>query len=216
MAFAVHQCARFTHDPKASHEEAVLRMCRHLQGTKTDGSILKPNPELGIDMFVDADFAGLCRHEDNCDPISARSRTGIIIALAGCPIDWASKPQTMTATSTMESEMIALSHGMRRLIPVKRTVNELLTCLGASSSASHTTRMRVHEDNNGCIIMTHGRRMNPQTRHHSTELWWFREKLEEHSIRLERTDSDKQLADVTTKSLLEVTFVKLRKKLCGW
>ena len=111
-AFAVHQCARFMHNPKASHEEAVLRMCRHSQGAKTDGLILKPNPELGVDMFVDADFAGLCGHEDNSDPISARSRTGMIIALAGCPIDWVPKLQTMTATSTMESEMIALSHGM--------------------------------------------------------------------------------------------------------
>ena len=139
-----------------------------------------------------------------------------MIALAGCPIDWVSKLQTMTATSTMESEMIALSHGMRRLIPVKRIVNELLTCLGASSSVSHTTRTRVHEDNNGCLIMAHGRRMNPGTRHCSTELWWFKEKMEEHDIRLERIDSDKQLADIATKSLPEITFVKLRKELCGW
>ena len=90
MAFVVHQCARLTHDPKASHEEAMLRTCRHSQGTKTDGLILKPNPELGVDMFVDADFAGLHRHEDDFDPIGARSGTGMIIALAGCPIDWVS------------------------------------------------------------------------------------------------------------------------------
>ena len=34
IQFAVHQCARFTHCPKKSHEEAILRICRYLQGTK--------------------------------------------------------------------------------------------------------------------------------------------------------------------------------------
>ncbi len=30
IQYAVHQCARFTHSPRASHEQAILRMCRYL------------------------------------------------------------------------------------------------------------------------------------------------------------------------------------------
>ena len=49
ISFAVHQCARFTHGPKASHEEALLRICCYLQGDKTMGLIYKPSKELQVD-----------------------------------------------------------------------------------------------------------------------------------------------------------------------
>ena len=42
ISFAVHQCAKFTHNAKASHEDAVLRNCRYLKGTINDGMIFKP------------------------------------------------------------------------------------------------------------------------------------------------------------------------------
>ena len=35
IAFAVHQCARFTHCPCKAHEDAIKRICRYLQGTRT-------------------------------------------------------------------------------------------------------------------------------------------------------------------------------------
>ena len=39
ISFAVHQCARFTHCTKASHEEAVLCICKYRKGTCNDGLI---------------------------------------------------------------------------------------------------------------------------------------------------------------------------------
>ena len=36
IAFAVHQCARFTHGTKHSHEKAVLRICQYLKGTMNE------------------------------------------------------------------------------------------------------------------------------------------------------------------------------------
>ena len=58
IAYVVHQCAWFTHNPKAPHRAAMKRICRYLQGTKTKGLILKPSKQLTVDCFVDADFAG--------------------------------------------------------------------------------------------------------------------------------------------------------------
>ena len=46
ISFAIHQCARFTHTPKASHGEAILRICRYLKGTSAMGLILRPTKEL--------------------------------------------------------------------------------------------------------------------------------------------------------------------------
>jgi hypothetical protein len=84
IAFAVHQCARFTHSPKASHGEALRRICRYLKGTSNQGLILRPTAELRLDVHVDSDFAGLWKREDDQDPVCVKSRTGFVISLAGC------------------------------------------------------------------------------------------------------------------------------------
>ena len=56
IQFAVHQCARFTHNPKASHALAIKRIARYLKGTEGKGMILTPDTSKGLDCWVDADF----------------------------------------------------------------------------------------------------------------------------------------------------------------
>ena len=67
ISFAVHQCARFCHDPKLIQEQAVKRIIRYLLSTKwvnrkTDknnqGIIYSPDKTRNIDTYVDASFAG--------------------------------------------------------------------------------------------------------------------------------------------------------------
>jgi hypothetical protein len=43
IAVAVHQCARFSADPKQSHADAVRYFGKYLQGTKEEGIYLDPN-----------------------------------------------------------------------------------------------------------------------------------------------------------------------------
>jgi hypothetical protein len=75
IAFAVHQCARFAHNPKQSHGKAVKRIGRYLPlGTKGNGLIIKPGQDLKLDVSADADFASLWNAEDVHDPICVRSR----------------------------------------------------------------------------------------------------------------------------------------------
>ena len=75
ISFAVHQCARFTHNTKVSQEIAVKRICKYLQGTKDNDLVFHPSKKLVVDCYSDADFARLWGHEDPQDPICARSRT---------------------------------------------------------------------------------------------------------------------------------------------
>ena len=46
--YAVHQCARFSADPKLCHERAIKQIVRYLKGTKDKGIILKPDKTQGI------------------------------------------------------------------------------------------------------------------------------------------------------------------------
>ena len=58
IAMAVHQCARYNADPKLSHEKAVKRIVKYLKGTSDHGTIYTVNKDLGLECYVDADFAG--------------------------------------------------------------------------------------------------------------------------------------------------------------
>ena len=61
IAYAVHQCARFSHNPRHIHEIGVKHVARYLKGTHDKGIIMQPDDtKLCIDMFADADFSGLC------------------------------------------------------------------------------------------------------------------------------------------------------------
>ena len=86
IAFVVHQCARFTHNPKHSHAVGVKRIIRYLQGTKDKGMILCPNDSLEANCYVDADFAGLWGVEYDQDPICVKSRSGYLITYKNCPL----------------------------------------------------------------------------------------------------------------------------------
>ena len=57
ISFAVHQCARFTHNTKVSHETDVKRIHRYLQGTNENGLLFNPSKKLVVDCYADADFA---------------------------------------------------------------------------------------------------------------------------------------------------------------
>jgi len=133
IAFAVHQCARFSHAPKQTqHALAIKAIGRYLIRTRDKGLILSPSGDLGVDCYVDADFAGLWLHEDDQNPLSVKSRTGYLITIGGCPLTWTSKLQTEVALSTMEAEYIALSHSMRELIPIRALVQEMAISMGHS------------------------------------------------------------------------------------
>ena len=86
ICFAVHQCACFTHNTKASHETAVKRICRYLQGSKDNGLVFNPSKKLVVDCYVDADFSVLWVNEDPQDTICDRSRTGFVITVSSCSL----------------------------------------------------------------------------------------------------------------------------------
>ena len=126
IAMAVHQCARFSVNPKRSHEQAVMRIGRYLLSTQDKGMVYKPDPAKGLEVYVDADFAGGWDPEHADDTDTVYSRTGFVITYSGCPILWTSKLQTEIALSTAEAEYIAISQAMRETIPLMNLLRELM------------------------------------------------------------------------------------------
>jgi hypothetical protein len=76
IAYAVHQCARFSSNPKKSHANAVKKhLCRYLAATKDKGLILRADPSKSFEVHVDCNFAGNSVKEDAMnDPSTAKLR----------------------------------------------------------------------------------------------------------------------------------------------
>ena len=110
IAYAVHQCARFSARPKQSHGKAIEHIVSYLKRTREHEIIIKPDPTKSLEVFANADFSGnWYRPDAEYDANTAKSRTGYIITFYNCPIVWASKIQTTIALSSTEAEYVALS-----------------------------------------------------------------------------------------------------------
>jgi hypothetical protein len=115
ISFAVHQCARFSKEPKSLHEKAVKRIIYYLQCTRDKQLIMEPNKNLSLEAYCDSDFAGLWHQEFAHLRDLCLSRTGFIIVLDGVPIHWSIKLKTEIALSSTEAEYIVLSQCCRAL-----------------------------------------------------------------------------------------------------
>jgi hypothetical protein len=101
IAYATHQCARFSEETRASHEDAVVWLRKYLLSTKDDGIIYDPKREQSIEVYADAEFCGSWNKATAPQDIStAKSCTGYIINFAACPIIWTSKLQMQIALRT--------------------------------------------------------------------------------------------------------------------
>ena len=225
IQFAVHQCARFTHNFRASHEDAVLRICRYLKETNKDqgnGLILNPSSKFQVDCYVDSDFAGLYGHEDSDDPICAKSRTGYVITFANCPIIWVSKLQTESALSTLHAEYVALSQSLRDLLPFKELAKTIINGLGLDNSYLRVvTKSSVFEDNAGAIVVASSPRLTPTSKFIAVKYHWFRSHIDpgdgSRPITIRKIDGTENPADIFTKSKSgQKGFEYLRMLLCGW
>jgi hypothetical protein len=126
IAYATHQCARFVANPKKQHAETLRWLARYLKGTRNKGMVYRPDPDKGLEVYVDSDFAGNWNKDKApTDRDTARSRHGYIIMYSGCPVVWKSQLQTEIALSSTEAEYTGLSYALREAIPIMELLKEM-------------------------------------------------------------------------------------------
>ncbi len=216
ITFAVSQVARFNHSPKKSHASAIKTIVRYLHRTADKGTIVTPTGDLSLDCYVDADFAGLHGRDPDHSNTSAKSRTGYIITLGGCPILWKSQLQTEISLSTLESEYSALSASMRTLLPLRDLLGEICKELTLPPDFKSTIRCRVFEDNNGALMLATKQRITNRTKYFLVKWHFFWHHVRNGDVEVLKIATTDQLADYLTKGLNREVFERIRKLAQGW
>ena len=220
IAYATHQCARFSIDPRVEHGLAVKWIGRYLLGTRDKGYIIKPDPSRGLEVYVDADLSGNWDKDlAGIDPDTARSRHGFVIMYAGAPILWQSQLQTEIALSSTESELIGMSMALRTAIPIMRLFQEMKEMGYDVFPGEAQIHCKLFEDNNGALTIARVPKMRPRTKHINLKYFHFMEytgKEKNPPISLHRIDTTEQPADTLTKANDQKTLEKHRKFIWGW
>lgn len=215
IAYITHQCARFTSDPKTEHGKAARWLGRYLHATKNKGTILNIDAKKGLEVHVDADYAGNWDPLDTSNPDTARSRHGYITSHAGCPMLSKSQLQTEITLSRTESEYTGLSYALREVTPIMHTLTEISKVIDLPT-ATPQLKCTVFEENSGALKIATNHKYRPRTKHLDNRLHHFRSCVADKTIEITKISTNDQIADILTKPMNEEKFKRLSRQFIGW
>ena len=163
-------------------EEAYRKTAEHADNAGVVDTQQNENP---IHTFTDASFGVVFK--------TMRSISGVVVYLYGTPVAWRSKVQTVFASSTTESEFIALSEGVE--------MEESIYGLLKFPRGAEPGKGPLHCDSRGAVLTgrkgPYGTEQLPRkTRHVALRC----ARVLPHADRLWFCPTDIQLADGATKS----------------
>jgi hypothetical protein len=213
IQIAVHQTAWFSVNPMQSHKLAIMRIGRYLVDNPERGIQYKIDKSKGLEVYVDADFAGGWSAADSENADNVLSRTGFVICYANCLIIWCSKLQAEIALSTAEAEYIALSHALHETIPIQNLMKEI-HCIFSMPNTMTNFCITVHKDNMSAIAMAESLKFTPCTKHIAIKYHHFCSRVQTSSnpsgdIKIKYISTKKQLADIFAKPINAGSFFTL-------
>ena len=146
------------------------------------------------------------------DPHRARSQTGYVFTMGNTAISWRSTKQTLVATSSNHSEIIALHEAVRECIWLRSVIQHVRGSCGLVSTTDAPTC--IYEDNAACIEqMKSGFIKGDNTKHISPKFFYNVQQQKFLNIQVNQVSSDANVADLFTKSLNKSMHVKHVKSL---
>ena len=142
------------------------------------------------------------------DPHKARSQTGYLFCYNDTAISWRSTKQTLVATSSNHSEIIALYEAGRECVWLRSVVSHITNSCGFEPVVNSPTI--IYEDNAACVAQVRGGYIKgDKTKHISPKFFYTHELQETQQVDIKQVRSTNNLADLFTKSLPTSTFEKL-------
>ena len=184
----VSKLCRFNNNPSATHWTAAKYVLRYLKGTRCRGLLLGLQDDI-LTAYADADWAG--------DLDTRKSTTGYVIFLGSSPISWKSKLQEITATCSMESELISACRCTQDIIYLRALLHDL--------DMPQPAQTTLYEDNLSAIKYMKGQRIRDTSKAIGVRLGGLRDVLD-NTVSLVHVPTKSQLADGFTKLLSRPLF----------
>ncbi|WVZ87980.1 LOW QUALITY PROTEIN: hypothetical protein U9M48_034549, partial [Paspalum notatum var. saurae] len=182
---------------RSSHQTSLVWSKEYfLNGTKDLDLFYGRNRDQTLIGYTDACYLS--------DPHNPRSQSGFIYLQGGTVISWKSSKQTLVATSTNHSEIIALYEASKECVWLRIMINHMLKSYGVDCIQSST----IIYANNACCIMEMGYIKSNITKHIAPKLYCPHELQNNGEMNILQTKSCDNLADLFTKSLPYSTFSK--------
>lgn len=199
IAFAVSVLARYASEPTTRHWTGVKQLFRYLAKTKDYGLLYHRGKAVAYpSKLVTDDLCGFADAGYLSDSHKARSQSGYVFMSAGAAISWRSTKQTIAATSTNQSEIIALYEACREAVWLRRFITFIRKGLGIATKLKPIT---VYEDNKACVIQVEQGYIKSDRTKHIDPKFFFMHELNGKKLQITFVSSEKNLADLLTKSL---------------
>jgi hypothetical protein len=246
ISFAAGLLSRFVSRPSKDHWMSLMHVLRYLATTIDDGitfhggttqtlviereyqsgirtiGVIRPKSELASESYRN-NLVGYSDSDWMGDHDTRRSTAAYVLYLNGGPISWKSKLNPLvTALSTTEAEMYALSKASCEVVAIQRLLEELgfsqpTTRYQTSNPTSvKNTGTVVFEDNAGAVAISQSDNVTTRSRHidirHRSVSEWVRR----GHLRVEYCPTSLMLADLLTKAVTVVIMLALRGRLLGY
>ena len=196
LAFAVTKLAQFASNPSEEHLNRALYICRYLVGTKDYSLAYDGGSKLGLTAGTDSDWAS--------DPNTRRSQTGFFLKLANGIFSWQSRAQRTIAHSSTEAEYMAMSDCSRQVVWVRNLLAEL---------GYNVRHIPLSGDNQGSIFIGSNPVTESRSKHIDIRYHYIREVYDKGIVDIFYIDGNDNPADIFTKNLGAVKFLKFRSQL---
>ncbi|GKD78278.1 hypothetical protein Tco_1340899 [Tanacetum coccineum] len=171
----------------------------YIQGT--DMGLYYTNPsEINLVSFADAGYMS--------DPHTGRSQPGHVFTSSNAAISWRSVKQTMSATSSNHTKILAIHEPSRECVWLRSVTQHIRESCGISSGQQSLTV--VYEDNAACISQLKDAYIKGDKTKHILPKFFFTHDLQKSGdIIVQKVRSSDNQADLFTKALPTTTFKKL-------
>jgi hypothetical protein len=180
--------------PGPEHWNALIGVCCYIKGMLDYGLLLrKPKeseintPGLGLTplAYVDSDWAGCAD--------TRRSTSSYIFLMAGAPVAWASKRQSVVALSSTEAEYISIARAAQQAMWMSEFMREALLL--------QPTPFTLLGDNLGSIALTKMTKGHNLSKHIDIRHHFLRDLVESKRLEVKPILTNDNLADILTKPL---------------
>lgn len=197
IAYCTNYLSHFQLEPSEEVFHYALRILQYLKGTVNKGLIFRgKGSDNKITAYTDATY-----NSDNY----YRSTVSSVYYYNNDLISWNVEVSKLTTLSPAESEMVAISTGIKQ----EQWLRSILEWMNGKKI--HTTVIKT--DSKAGINMINREGFNKRNRHVNIRLAYCRQYINENNINLEYVNTKEQIADLLTEPLTKSLFLPLVKHL---